>query len=216
MWKELPGIGAMIGYGAMWQRLQDDHGLALSREAVRMVLQLIDPEGVDERRRQKLKRRNYSNSGPNHMWHIDGYDKLKPFGFCIHGCIDRYSRIILWLEVGKSNDDPAVVAKCFWIAFKRYQVSHILYVRMVAQRMCTLLGFRGTSDVMVRMTLVETNHFFLRNQQQIKGFRPGGVFLERDALDGGSITLKISEMKACTLMEMCSIGSACDICTCPY
>jgi len=22
------------------------------------------------------------------MWHIDGYDKLKPYGFPIHGCID--------------------------------------------------------------------------------------------------------------------------------
>ena len=24
------------------------------------------------------------------MWHVDGYDKLKPFGFPIHGCIDGY------------------------------------------------------------------------------------------------------------------------------
>ena len=22
------------------------------------------------------------------MWHLDGYDKLKPYGFAIHGCID--------------------------------------------------------------------------------------------------------------------------------
>ena len=103
----------MIGYRAMWQRLRDDHGLVVSRETVRMVLHLIDPEGVDERRRHKLKRRNYSNPGPNHVWHIDGYDKLKPFGLRIHGCIDGYRRRILWLEVGKSHNDPAVVAKYF-------------------------------------------------------------------------------------------------------
>lgn len=24
------------------------------------------------------------------MWHCDGYDKLKPFGLPIHGCIDGY------------------------------------------------------------------------------------------------------------------------------
>ena len=26
--------------------------------------------------------------GPNHVWHLDGYDKLPPFGFAIHACID--------------------------------------------------------------------------------------------------------------------------------
>ena len=26
--------------------------------------------------------------GPNFLWHCDGYDKLKPYGLCIHGCID--------------------------------------------------------------------------------------------------------------------------------
>ena len=28
--------------------------------------------------------------GPNWVWHLnlDGYDKLKPYGFPIHGCID--------------------------------------------------------------------------------------------------------------------------------
>ena len=37
---------------------------------------------------------------------IDGYDKLKPFGFAIHGAIDGYSWKILWLFVGSSNNDP--------------------------------------------------------------------------------------------------------------
>ena len=28
--------------------------------------------------------------GPNQVWHIDGNDKLKKFGFAIHGCIDGW------------------------------------------------------------------------------------------------------------------------------
>ena len=24
----------------------------------------------------------------DHVWHVDGYDKLKPYGFPVHGCID--------------------------------------------------------------------------------------------------------------------------------
>ena len=60
------------------------------------------------------------------MGSMDGYDKLKPFGFSIHGCIDayvielcvelhinfkRYSRriIIIWLETCTTNDNPRIV-----------------------------------------------------------------------------------------------------------
>ena len=46
-------------------------------------------------------------------WHMDGFDKLKPYGFCIHGGIDGYSRRILWLEVGISNSEPVFIAKYF-------------------------------------------------------------------------------------------------------
>lgn len=41
----------------------------------------------------------YNSSGPSHQWHMDGYDKLKPYGIAIHGCIDAFSRRILWLKV---------------------------------------------------------------------------------------------------------------------
>lgn len=37
-----------------------------------------------------------------------GYDKLKPFGFPIHGAVDEYSRKVLWLNVTKSNNIPSV------------------------------------------------------------------------------------------------------------
>jgi len=47
------------------------------------------------------------------LWHVDGYDKLKPFGFAIHGPIDGYSRKILWLEVAHTNNDPCVVGNYF-------------------------------------------------------------------------------------------------------
>ena len=29
-----------------------------------------------------------SVQGPNWLWHIDRYDKRKPYGFAIHGAID--------------------------------------------------------------------------------------------------------------------------------
>ena len=44
---------------------------------------------------------------------LAGYDKLKPYGFPIHGCICGFSRKILWLEVVKSNNDPKIPARLF-------------------------------------------------------------------------------------------------------
>ena len=40
--------------------------------------------------------------GPNYVWHCDGYDKLKPYGFPIHGCIDGlvlvFYVVIVWIH----------------------------------------------------------------------------------------------------------------------
>ena len=52
--------------------------------------------------------------GPNYCWYIDGYDKLKPFGFPIHGCIDGWSRRILRLQVARLNNNPEVPAENFF------------------------------------------------------------------------------------------------------
>jgi hypothetical protein len=51
------------------------------------LLKELDPEGCELRQAQRLRRRAYVNQGPNFCWHIDGYDKLKPFGFPIQVCI---------------------------------------------------------------------------------------------------------------------------------
>lgn len=50
------------------------------------VLRDLDPEQTKARKARRLLRRTYSAAGPNHVWYADGYDKLKLFGFPIHGC----------------------------------------------------------------------------------------------------------------------------------
>lgn len=91
-------------------------GYTVTQETVRLLLQIIDPQGVQLRRRGRLRRRIYSNPGPDFMWHIDSYDKLKPYGICINGCIDGFSRHIIWLEAYSTNSDPAVIASYFMSA----------------------------------------------------------------------------------------------------
>lgn len=111
--KELDCSGQCIGYRAMWRRLVRDHGLHVKRYTVMTAMRQLDPDGVALRKAHRLRRRQYGAAGPNYIWHVDGYDKLKPFGFCISGAIDGYSRRILWLEVSSSNNNPALIAKYY-------------------------------------------------------------------------------------------------------
>ena len=64
---------------------------------MKKILKDIDHEGTVSQRRYRLRKRIYRNPGPNYAWHIEGCDKLKPFGFAIHGAIDGYSRKIIWI-----------------------------------------------------------------------------------------------------------------------
>jgi len=85
---EIETSGQCIGYRSMWKRLVNEHRIRIPRDKVLSFMKTIDPEGVSMRKAHRLKRRKYRAKGPNYVWHVDGYDKLKPYGFCIHGSID--------------------------------------------------------------------------------------------------------------------------------
>ena len=80
-----------LGYRSMWRCLKT-LGHRVSRDVVLLAMRFVDQNAVAARKRRRLKRRDYASQGPNFCWHIDGYDKLKPFGFAIHGDIDGFSR----------------------------------------------------------------------------------------------------------------------------
>lgn len=82
--------------------------LLLYRDFVMRTITQLDPLGSLQCRCRRLCRRKYRSKviysqgqycsrvcsfiiqGPNYVWHCDGYDKMKPYGFPIHGCIDGY------------------------------------------------------------------------------------------------------------------------------
>lgn len=97
--------------GYRWMHLKcKQAGLLVSRHEVATLIQILDPEGVELRRRRRLRRREYYAEGPNFLWHLDSYDKLKPYGICINGCVDGFSRHMIWLEAYHTNSDPRVIA----------------------------------------------------------------------------------------------------------
>lgn len=94
----------------MWLRRRNKYHLNVKQNTVLEILRIVDPEGVEKRSRYQLKRREYKVPGPNYLWHLDGFDKLKRFGLAIHGCVDGFSRKVLWLDVATTNNKPQVVA----------------------------------------------------------------------------------------------------------
>ena len=102
--------GSFMGYRQLTRRLRRKYDLKVRRDTVMRALSIIDPEGVERRKKRALKRRRYGTPGPNFLWHVDGWDKLSPFGIFIHGAVDGFSRRILWLEVNSTNKNPNVIA----------------------------------------------------------------------------------------------------------
>ena len=88
--KQMLGSGENFGYRTKHQKLRMK-GIITNPETVRLIIKTLDPLGVELRTSHKLKRRMYTSRGPKFMWDVDVYDKLKSFGFPIHGCIDGYS-----------------------------------------------------------------------------------------------------------------------------
>ncbi|RMX39208.1 hypothetical protein pdam_00013519 [Pocillopora damicornis] len=74
----------------------------LKRRLIDLELKRKEQTEMDESEIELLIRRE-----------VEGYDKLKPYGFPIHGCIYGYSKRVLWLEAVKSNTDPKVPEKLY-------------------------------------------------------------------------------------------------------
>ncbi|KAJ8035116.1 hypothetical protein HOLleu_22238 [Holothuria leucospilota] len=64
--EELEKHGQLYGYKATHLNCIRK-GLKVTQETVRILLQLLDPEGVAYRRSKRLRRRLYRNPGPNYM-----------------------------------------------------------------------------------------------------------------------------------------------------
>ncbi|XP_039608696.1 uncharacterized protein LOC120528585 isoform X1 [Polypterus senegalus] len=107
---EIQGPGQLLGYRMMHQVLLQKYKLRVRRRDVMNLLSEINPSATSARRTRRFVRRVYHSLGPNYVWHVDGYDKLKPYGIAISGCIDGFSRKILWLSCGPTNNNPAVIA----------------------------------------------------------------------------------------------------------
>ena len=82
-------------------------------------LQELDLQASTLRKARKLLCRSYISLGPNAAWHVNGYDKLKPYGLPIRDCGDGFSRRILCLKVCKNNNDSVIQASFSSMQWKK-------------------------------------------------------------------------------------------------
>jgi hypothetical protein len=94
-----------MGIRRLTYHIRNELKIWVTRSAVYRSLRIVDREGLEQRRKSRLNRRLFHADGPNQVWAFDGFDKLAYWGFPIHGCVDVYSRYLIWLRVGISNRD---------------------------------------------------------------------------------------------------------------
>ena len=73
----------------------------------------VDPTNTAIRRSKAIRRRVYHVEGPNSLWHVDGNHKLIRWRFVVHGGIDGYSRIIVYLKCSTNNLASTVMISFF-------------------------------------------------------------------------------------------------------
>ena len=86
--------------------------IRVPRQRPRQSLQRVDPVGIAERRCRAIHRRVYSVSLPLTLWHLDGIHKLIRWRFVVHGYIDGFSRIPVYLSCN-TNIKASTVLSCF-------------------------------------------------------------------------------------------------------
>ncbi|KAL2092694.1 hypothetical protein ACEWY4_012492 [Coilia grayii] len=85
-------------------------GIRIQRWRVRQSLYNIDPIGRSLRGRHAIRRRTYDVRNPNQLWHFDSNHKLVRWRMVLHGCIDGYSRTIIYLQCLDNNRAASVLS----------------------------------------------------------------------------------------------------------
>ena len=120
--EELKGPGKLLGYRAMHMKLRVEHDLKVPRNLVYNVMRALDKDGIDARsvkKRAKKVKKPFVSGGSDWLYSLDGHDKLMgfqnwTFPIAIYGCLDTFSRKVLYLFVWNSNSDPVLIANCYW------------------------------------------------------------------------------------------------------
>ena len=111
--------GNLVGF-SMTSGYLRSLGLRVQRDRIRASISRVDPSNVHLRWAVVVSRRTYSVAGPNSLWHLDGHHSLINWGFVVHGAIDGFSRLIVFLRCS-TNNKSNTVKNLFLSATEQYE-----------------------------------------------------------------------------------------------
>ena len=87
----------------------------VSRVVVAQIMKPLDHISIDARRKRVLRHCLFDSRDPiEFVISLDGHNKLRLYGFEIHGCIDIYSPQVLWSIVIWPNKDATDVCNLYF------------------------------------------------------------------------------------------------------
>ncbi|XP_067054671.1 uncharacterized protein [Acropora muricata] len=103
--RRFPSYGYRRMTGSLLSR-----GIKVQQVRIRESMRRVNPEGVLLRALtiNTITRRKYRVYAPLALWHVDGNHKLIRWRFVIHGGIDGYSRMIVYLKANTNNTAATV------------------------------------------------------------------------------------------------------------
>jgi len=116
---ELRGGGQKLGYRNINLKLRTEHNICVPRILVGEIMWELDPDGVKSGRvwkKKNLPKRTFVCDSPNWLFSLDGHDKMmgyqnSTFPPAIYGCLDTFSRKIMFLNVWDGNSEPMLIGK---------------------------------------------------------------------------------------------------------
>ena len=111
-----PNCGQQLLQGYLRQR-----GVIVQRRRLRESVARTDPIRRHVRWHQVVTKRTYSVQHSNSLWHIDGHHSLIRWRMVVHGGIDGYSRMIVYLQCA-TNNRSLTVHRLFKQATEQYGI----------------------------------------------------------------------------------------------
>ena len=91
--------------------LLETNRICVPQHRLRESMHRVDPEHCSSRWHQRIQRRTYWVPGPNSLWPIDSHHSLIRWRVIVHGCIDGYSRMIIYLFCANYNKSDTVLER---------------------------------------------------------------------------------------------------------
>ena len=95
--QEHPNVGIRYLRGYFFKQ-----NIRVQRRRIIASLSRVDNITKVIRHSTTIKRREYTSTRPNALWHMDGHHKLGPWGIVIHGFVDGYDRTASRLSISLS------------------------------------------------------------------------------------------------------------------